>query len=617
LSTILFDRTEHYAFCETYENYDITEHSWAAGSANVKPEIVTKGENKYLKYSSNGKTHGAYTSIDKIDCTNAKIEIEADLKFAPTGTAGNSQFTIGDASPKFDSNIDYGFSTKDPVSDGHIIAFEYNTGKTFLVNRTELSTDFIGDWLHMKATVDFGAKSIDMTLTNDSGKGAELKNLGFYSTNNINSIGSYYVRAAKSNGTVSIDNLTITKNLWTDEDLPDSINLSDEDSAVLDSLTAGHSYTVNNIIAAYKDGSSVETADFSMSVSDTKIATVSGKTITANKAGNVTVKFSYMGCTIEKTLEIKSFMPQIKLDKAAFMTNSGNTTKINVTADDNADLITFSSNNNNVATVDDNGNVTAVGHGDAIITVTAVNNDTNDKSEEICRVSVDYTGQNPIIPPAWGLFMADGEVYEFDGAAYMYGSRDYPNGYDENGKQAWCAQDYHIIYSTDLINWTDAGIVFSIDDIPGYSSDDGYRLWAPDMFKAPNGKYYLLSCTEWNIRKFYISESDSPIGPFTNTKRIEVAGSGSGITAIDPGVLVDDDGTVYMATPNKDIYILDPEKGYAEASSRITIPLLDSFSDTLKFVEGPSLRKRGDTYYYIFIASPAGGKSTPMYMEYL
>lgn len=43
-----------------------------------------------------------------------------------------------------------------------------------------------------------------------------------------------------------------------------------------------------------------------------------------------------------------------------------------------------------------------------------------------CRISMDYMGQNPILPPTWGLFMADGEMYEFDGAYYMYGSRDYP-----------------------------------------------------------------------------------------------------------------------------------------------------------------------------------------------
>ena len=404
--------------------------------------------------------------------------------------------------------------------------------------------------------------------------------------------------------------------------MPVGISLSKENAAALDALTAGHSYTLNSILAKYTDKAEVEITDFSMSVSDTKIASVSGKTITANKSGTVTVKFGFMGCKAEKILRIKSFKPEIKLDKAAFMTNTGDVTKINVTADENTDLLTFGSDNEQVAIVDGDGNVTAVGKGDAIITITSVNCDTNDKCEEICRVSVDYDGQNPIIPPTWGLFMADGEVYEFDGTAYMYGSRDYPNGCDPDGKQAWCSQDYHIIYSPDLINWTDAGAVFTIDDIPGCSSDEGYRLWAPDMFKAPNGKYYLLSCTEWSVRKFYISESDSPLGPFTDTKRIEVAGSDSGITAIDPGVLVDDDGTVYMASPDlgdtkQDIYILNPEKGYAEATSKITVSLPDSFDGSFKYVEGPSLRKRGDTYYYIFIATPASGTSTPMYMQYL
>lgn len=608
----------NYAFSETYDNYIVSEHSWAAGPAGVKPEIVTENGNSYLKYASNGKTHGAYENIDEIDCTDAKIEIEVDLKFAPAGTEGNSQFTIGSSAPKFSSNnIDYGYTTAEPVSEGHIIAFQYAEGKSFTVNKTAVSNDFIGDWMHMKATVDFGARNIDIILTNDRGKKAEINDLDFYSENAINTIGSYYVRAAKTNGTVSVDNLTITNNLWEEEEMPVSICLSDDDSAALEALTDGHAYTVNSVTAKYADGSEVETTDFSMSVSDTKTATVSGKTITANKAGTVVVKFSFMGRVVEKVLEIKSFKPKIKLDKVAFMTNTGEKTKINVTADDNTDLITFRSDNDKVAAVDSDGNVTAVGKGDAVITITAVNSDTDDKCEEICRVSVDYNGQNPIIPPAWGLFMADGEVYEFDGVAYMYGSRDYPYGYDPDGKQGWCSPDYHVLYSTDLINWTDAGEVLSIDNIPGYSSDSGYRLWAPDVFKGQNGKYYLLSCTEWDIRKFYISESDSPTGPFINTKRIEVEGSGSGITAIDPGVLIDDDGTVYLASSNKDIYILNPEKGYAEASSRMTIPLLDSFNDTLTYVEGPSLRKRGDTYYYIFIASPKAGESTPMYMEYL
>lgn len=605
-------------FVQTYDNYSVTEQDWVSGPAKVKPVITTDGDNNYMEYISNGKTHGAYEKIPEIDCTDAKIEIDADLRFAPTGTAGNSQFSICDSTPEFDSgNIDYGYSTSDPVSDGHIIAFEYNEGKTFKVNQTEISDVFIGDWFHMKAIVDFSIKKADIILTDKNGNTEEINDADFYSDNNISSIGAYYVRAAKPNGTVSVDNLTISDNMWDEETQPEVIQLSDEDNSALDSLTAGHSYTIESITAEYSDGTSYETSDFGITSSDDSIISISENTITANTAGTVTITFSYMGRTITKELDIKSFIPNIRPDRVAFMTNTGQQTKINVDTDENTDYITFSSSDDNVASVDENGIVTAVGKGDAVITITAFNEGTGDKCEKTCLVSVDYNGQNPIIPPSWNLFMADGEVYEIDGVAYMYGSHDYANGYDKDGIQGWCTQDYHVIYSTDLINWTDAGVVLTIDDIPGYSSEDGYRLWAPDMFKGADGKYYLVSCTEWDIRKFYISESTSPTGPFTNTRRIEVPGSSSGITGIDPAVLVDDDGTVYMATSNKDLYILDPEKGYAQAYSRITIPLFDSFSDTLKYIEGPSLKKRGDTYYYIFIASPISGKSTPMYMEYL
>ena len=48
-----------------------------------------------------------------------------------------------------------------------------------------------------------------MTLKNDSDITAELNDLDFYSSNDITEIGSFYLRAAKSNGTVGLDNLTM------------------------------------------------------------------------------------------------------------------------------------------------------------------------------------------------------------------------------------------------------------------------------------------------------------------------------------------------------------------------------------------------------------------------
>lgn len=64
--------------------------------------------------------------------------------------------------------------------------------------------------MHMTADVNFASRKINITLTNDNGVNEGLTDLDFYSNNDITEIGSIYMRAAKSNGTVGVDNLTIT-----------------------------------------------------------------------------------------------------------------------------------------------------------------------------------------------------------------------------------------------------------------------------------------------------------------------------------------------------------------------------------------------------------------------
>ncbi len=155
-------------------------------------------------YTSNGSTIGAYETIDTIDCTDKTVTVEADVKFAPTGTAGNSQFVISGSAPKFlSNNINYGID-----SSGHILAFEYNNGSTLLVNGNSVSTSFIGSWMHIKAEIDFAAEILTVTLSNDSGTTAEFTDIAFYSSG-VDDIGSYYVRAAKTTGTVAVDNMSV------------------------------------------------------------------------------------------------------------------------------------------------------------------------------------------------------------------------------------------------------------------------------------------------------------------------------------------------------------------------------------------------------------------------
>ena len=208
--TLVYDVGGEYDFYADFENYTIDDSALTYGGGNPKLTVANDNENSYLSYASTGSTVGVWQKLDTIDCTNKTVTVNADIKFAPKGTAGNSQFSIGDTSPKFDSNnVNYGFVNKSKKYDGHIIAVEYNSGSTLLVNGQTVSSDFVGSWIHLNAEINFAAKKINVTLKNDNDITAELSDLDFYSSNDITEIGSFYLRAAKSNGTIGLDNLTM------------------------------------------------------------------------------------------------------------------------------------------------------------------------------------------------------------------------------------------------------------------------------------------------------------------------------------------------------------------------------------------------------------------------
>lgn len=319
------------------------------------------------------------------------------------------------------------------------------------------------------------------------------------------------------------------------------------------------------------------------------------------------------------------------MDKAAFMTEIGEQTPLNARGDA---VLRWTSRNESVATVTADGIVTAVGNGDTTVVA-----ETADGKTAACMVSVGYRGQNPILPPTWGLFIADGEPHAFDGRMYIYGSRDNPFGIDPTGRFNFCSGDYHVIYSDDLIHWTDAGVAISIRDFPEDlrvippTKEDLERaaagetipvrqiefLWAPDLFKSPREeKYYLTFCSAEPCGEYFIAESPVPTGPFTNVRRITY--QGERIPGIDPGMLTDDDGRVYIALPKPfRLGELDPEADYARIKdgSLVSVQHLVAESpDGYYSFEGPSLRKFGGRYYFIYIASKQG-EVCPVRMNYL
>lgn len=300
-----------------------------------------------------------------------------------------------------------------------------------------------------------------------------------------------------------------------------------------------------------------------------------------------------------------------KLDRVATMIDEKSDVRLEVCGDVPGSL-QWESDNEAVAKVDAKGVVKGISHGDAV--VTALCPETGEKAT--CIVSVGYEGGNPILPPSWGLYIADGEPHVFDGRMYIFGSRDNYDGVDEHGIFDWCSDDYHVIWSDDLIHWTDAGVALEMKDIPEEVKGEATRLWAPDVFRDPvTGKYHMATCT--NRNRNIMLDADRPEGPYYNPRLITL--NGEPWNSIDPGVLVDDDGKVYIALPKFIVAQLDPDdySRILPETVRDLIPVMPKDNEPF---EGPSLRKRGDTYYYIYIQNVGNIKkdgACPTRMAYL
>jgi len=208
--------------------------------------------------------------------------------------------------------------------------------------------------------------------------------------------------------------------------------------------------------------------------------------------------------------------------------------------------------------------------------------------------------QNPYLP-GWE-HVPDGEPRVFGDRVYIYGS------HDSAGSKTFCGKD-HVVWSAPLNNltkWEYHGIVFRSkatatgkDDIPWSDND----LYAPDVVEK-GGKYYLY---------FYVvgapggvAVSDSPAGPFKLVSKIvPPAGAPSDFGGwgqfIDPGVLVDDDGKVYIYWGYKSSHMaqINPDNMYEILPNTYQADIIPT-TKPFNFFEAASMRKINGTYYFVY-----------------
>lgn len=209
---------------------------------------------------------------------------------------------------------------------------------------------------------------------------------------------------------------------------------------------------------------------------------------------------------------------------------------------------------------------------------------------------------NPVLP-SWE-YIPDAEPKVFGDRLYLYGS------HDRAGSTSFC--DYILkVWSaplSDLTNWRDEGIALSTRDIGGHKDD---IPWSDNQFYAPevvekDGKFYLYAQIVGD--PCAVAVSDNPAGPFKLISRIEVPEGapndfGGWSQYFDPGVLVDDDGKVYIYWGGGRSFMaeLNPQTMVdvlPQAIKEDIIPREPPF----EFQEGCSPRKIDGTYYLVFAA---------------
>jgi hypothetical protein len=208
-----------------------------------------------------------------------------------------------------------------------------------------------------------------------------------------------------------------------------------------------------------------------------------------------------------------------------------------------------------------------------------------DSSFRIVAPWAPKTNQAPVIP---GLF-ADPHIAVLDGRYYLYPTTD--------GYASWSGTYYKAFSSTDLVNWTDHGVI--LDHTTDVSWADN-SAWAPAV-AARNGRYYLYFsgglATGNTAKQLGVAVADSPAGPFRDALGQPLVRSGqfSGGQAIDPMVFTDDDGRSYLywgqgvarVVPlNSDMVSFDP------AQVRVITPA--------GFNEALFVFKRNGTYYLMW-----------------
>ena len=192
--------------------------------------------------------------------------------------------------------------------------------------------------------------------------------------------------------------------------------------------------------------------------------------------------------------------------------------------------------------------------------------------------------QNPIVQT---MYTADPAPMVSGDRLFLYTSHDEDNS-------TWFVMNNWKLYSTtDMVNWTDHGVVLSLKTFDWAQSD----AWAMQCVER-DGKYYAYVpvTKKGGGGAIGVAVADSPYGPFYDPLGKPLVSSGRG--DIDPSVMIDEDGQAYLYWGNPFCYYVKLNEDMISYSGEIM-----KFGQLKTYQEGPWFYKRNGKYYLAFAST--------------
>lgn len=198
---------------------------------------------------------------------------------------------------------------------------------------------------------------------------------------------------------------------------------------------------------------------------------------------------------------------------------------------------------------------------------------------------LNVNAQRPIIQTK---YTADPAPMVYNDTVFLYTT------HDEDDAEGFKMQDWLLYTSTDMVNWTDHGVVASLKSFDWVKRDNG--AWAEQVVER-NGKFYMYCPIHGN--GIGVLVSDSPYGPFKDPLGKPLVWQKEHWDDIDPTVFIDEDGQAYMYWENPNCYYVKLNEDMISYSGDIV-----KLKETPEhYQEGPWFYKRNGHYYLAFAST--------------